>query len=72
MDKNELLKLINALRLMKIQDKELWSYLTKGLVTLMNTRQLNCKQLLNVTWELYNLKLKSSKLYEFIVTYFIA
>ena len=72
MDKQELLKLIRALCIKRIKDKELWSFLTKGLITLMNTRQLSCKNLANVTWDLYLLKMKSSKLFNFIVIYFCA
>ena len=72
MEKYELLRLVRSLQIRKIRNKELWSLLTKGLVTLMNTRQLNCSNIANITWDLHLLKLKSSKLYEFIVTYFCA
>ena len=55
-----------------MQDKQMWSILTKGLVTLMNTRKLTLADLARVTHELQLLKLKSTKLFDFIVAYFCA
>ena len=38
----------------------------------MNNRQLDCKNLANVTWDLHLIKLKSPKLYAHFVNYFNA
>jgi len=69
--KRENLHLIRALRVQKVQNKELFSYLIKGLVSLLNTRQLNCSALVQVASDLHILKMRSKQVFRFIITYFI-
>ena len=72
MDSFEFSRLIFSLSLRRESDLELWGLLAKVLVTLMNTKKLGVIDLMEVTRALVNAKVRSDKMYGFIVKYFMA
>jgi glutathionylspermidine synthase len=48
----------------------IWNVLMKNLVTQMNEKQLSCTELCNIAYDLNVVKVRSEKMFEFIVVYF--
>lgn len=63
--------LVQSLSRQREVDVELWTLLAKVLVTLMNTKKLELLDLMLVTRAMVNAKVRSDKLYGFIVRYFM-
>ena len=66
----EFVSLVLCLSRRRENDAQLWGHLAKVLVTLMNTRKLGLNDLLLVTRAIVNAKVRSDKLYGFIIRYF--
>lgn len=72
MKENEFVSLVLALSRRRETNGELWGHLAKVLVTLMNTQKLKARDLMIVTRALVNAKVRSDKLFGFIVRYFMS
>jgi len=66
----EFTRLIACLGQRQENDPELWGLLARVLVTLMNLKKLSIEDLMITTRSLVNAKVRSDKLYSFIVRYF--
>ena len=67
--KRQFFQIVKSLRLYKIRNKEVWSYMVKSFVTLMNLRSLSQQELVEAVINFHLMKVSSQKLFEFIVTY---
>ena len=63
--------MIHALTIRKVQNKELWRLLMPSLLHGFNSRSYTLRDLANLTYDLYVIKLQSPKLYFIIVDYFV-
>eukprot|EP00353_Schmidingerella_taraikaensis_P011428 CAMPEP_0185567574 /NCGR_PEP_ID=MMETSP0434-20130131/806_1 /TAXON_ID=626734 ORGANISM="Favella taraikaensis, Strain Fe Narragansett Bay" /NCGR_SAMPLE_ID=MMETSP0434 /ASSEMBLY_ACC=CAM_ASM_000379 /LENGTH=227 /DNA_ID=CAMNT_0028181833 /DNA_START=952 /DNA_END=1634 /DNA_ORIENTATION=- len=72
MDPFEFCRLVANLSRRRESDHELWGMIAKVLVTLMNTKKLTEEDIMHVTRSLVNAKVRSDKLYGFIVRYLMA
>jgi len=66
----EFVGLVLCLSRRRENNAQLWGHLAKVLVTLMNTKKLGLSDLLLVTRAFCNAKIRSDKLYGFIIRYF--
>jgi hypothetical protein len=70
MGMHEFLSLVLCLSRRRESDAQLWGHLAKVLVTAMNTKKLGLNDLMLATRALVNAKVRSDKLYSFIIRYF--
>lgn len=69
MDPFEFCRLVACLSRRRETDPELWQLIAKVLVTLMNTKKMSEEDVMHVTRSMVNAKVRSDKLYGFIVRY---
>jgi hypothetical protein len=68
--KKELLTIIHALTIRKVQNKDLWRNLLVNLMRHFNEGGITLRELTNLAYDLKIINLKSPKVYEIIVDYF--
>ena len=69
MDPYEFCRLVANLSRRRESDPELWQIIAKVLVTLMNTKKLSEEDVMHLTRSFVNAKVRSDRLYGFIVRY---
>lgn len=69
MDPFEFCRLVANLSRRRESDPEVWQLIAKVLVTLMNTKKLSEEDVMHVTRSFVNAKVRSDKLYGFVVRY---
>ena len=71
MSKKDFLDIVNAFTRRKSYNKDLWILTLKQLSFLFKSQEMNCADLMQLTFNLYVIKLYSPKLYQMIVEYFV-
>ena len=69
-ERHELLHITSALKHRQVRHKEIWAWLMKAMVQLLNRRQFNCKDICQLSYDLYSVKITQPAIYQFFVKYF--
>ena len=69
---HEFVSLVTCLGRRHEKDAKLWGHLAKILVTQMNTKKIELSDLMLVTRAFVNAKVRSDKLYGFVMRYFVS